>query len=248
MRCSTLLCVLLILAPGCSNKDQGQSTSEQDLDRAARLAAIEELSQIRPVSKDVIDGLIEALWDRDNSVRRTAREALVEIGLVAVPALAEAVEREHQKAAVTHEAKYPIKSIGNKIDALIKQLESPDDSVRATTARSLGDTLPEARTAYQSWLGLIDSEDPKVREYITIALYGFWERVWEARSLLTEALEDENQDIRDFAVIVLQEIDDQASTTAGKLTEALEDQDRDVRRRARRVLKEIDNRMAVPAD
>lgn len=235
-RCSTPLWVLLILALGCSNKDQRQSTSE-------RLAAIEELSQIRPASRDVIDGLVEALWDTDYSVRSAAREAVVEIGLVAVPALAEAIESSYQKAAVAYEAEYPIKLIGNKIDALIKQLESPDDSVRTTAARSLADTLPKARKAYQSWLRLIDSETPKVREYITVSLYGFWERVWEAHSLLAEALKDENQDIRDFAAIALREIEGQARTTAGKLTEALDDQDRDVRRGAARTLKKIDDKI-----
>ncbi len=242
MRCSTLLCVLLILTLGCSNKDQGQSTSEQGLNRADRLAEIEQLSQIRPVSRDVIDGLVEALWDTDFSVRSAAREAVVEIGLVAVPVLAEAIESTYQKASA-HEAKYPIKLIGKQVEVLIEQLKSPEDSVHTTAARSLGDTLPEARTAYQSWLGLMDSENPKVREYIAIALYGFWERVGEAHSLLTEALEDENQDIRDFAAMALREIEDQARTTAGKLTEALEDQDRDVRRGAARALKEINNKM-----
>jgi len=133
--------------------------------------------------------------------------------------------------------------IGNKIDALIEQLDSPDESVRTTAARSLGDTLPEARTAYESWLGLMDSENPKVREYIVVSLEGFWEGVWEAHSLLTEALEDENQDMRDFAAMALREIEDQARTTAGKLIEALEDQDRDVRRGAARTLKKIDDKI-----
>ncbi len=237
MRCSTLLCLLVLVIVGCSNNEDGP---EQGRSASNRLAAVEELSEMRPVTREAINGLVGALWDRDLSVRRAAREALLEIGLVAVPALAEAVEGEYQKAAVTHEAKHPIKLIGKQLEVLIEQLEFPDESVRTTAARSLREAVPEARTAYESWLGLMDSENPKVREYIVVSLEGFWEEVWEAHSLLTEALEDENQDIRDSAAIVLREIEDQARTTVSKLREALEDQNKSVQRGAARALKEIE--------
>lgn len=96
-----------------------------------------------PTQNDV-EGLVSALGDRDGMTRLRARNALVEMGLAAVPALLPALK--DQRSQVRWEATKALGEIADPrtVDPLLLAMEDKDPEVRWLAGGALANLGPRA--------------------------------------------------------------------------------------------------------
>jgi HEAT repeat protein/Tfp pilus assembly protein PilF len=171
-----------------------------------------------------INGLILALKDDDEIIRKESARALGNLGAVeATESLTNALEDPHQ--GVREETITALGKIGNKqaTNTLIKALSDPQISVRWRAAQALGNIgSPEAVKPLTQTL---QDQDTGVREEVITALGKIGTS--EAIEPLLKSLKSPHITIRWRAVHALGMIADPRATES--LTETLQDQDPGVR-------------------
>jgi HEAT repeat protein len=162
---------------------------------------------------------IQALKHTNLSVRRDAENALVRIGVPAIPALIDALEEEEWH--VRHSAVVVLGNIGHDsvILPLIGALEDDDMDVRRFAGYALhqigSSTLPALTKA------LRDKSNPKVRQRVAKVLGSFKDA--PVGSALSETLRNKNEmdTVRSESAESLSRIDDVSTVSA--LIEVLKD-------------------------
>ena len=186
-------------------------------------------------------GLLAALRDAEEDVRRAAAEALGEIGdAAAVPGLLAALR--DADADVRREAAWALGRIGDAaaVPGLLAALRDADADVRWAAAAALG-RIGDAAAVLGLVAALRDA-DERVREAAAWAL----RKIGDAAVVpgLLAALRDADADVREAAAWALGKIGDAAAVPG--LLAALRDADADVREAAARALGEIGDAAVVP--
>ncbi|TRU06885.1 MAG: TIR domain-containing protein [Microcystis sp. Msp_OC_L_20101000_S702] len=191
-------------------------------------------------SNQVVNELSQALEDSDWGVRRSAAEALAEIGTeTATAGLLKALE--HSDDDVRMRAALALSKIGSEtaIAELLKALEHSDDDVRMRAALALSKIGSE--TAIAELLKALKDSDWYVRGNAAFALGNIGSET--AIAGLLKALEDSYSYVRWNAAEALGNIG--SETAIPGLLKALEDSDRFVRRNAAEALAKIGSETAI---
>ena len=151
---------------------------------------------------DEIDGLIQALEDKNVNIRRRAIRALEKAGPSAVEPLVAALRSEKSRArAGAAEALGRIKD-GRAVEPLIAVLQDKISNVRAGAAEALG-KIKDGR-AVEPLIAALDDKNPDVRSWAAKALG----EIKDTRAVepLMAALKDQDADVRHSAAKALAKI------------------------------------------
>jgi len=118
------------------------------------------------------------------------------------------------------------KALSEKVERLIKQIESPDAEKRIIAAQALGKIGPAAEAAVPSLIKALADEAWRVRSSVARALGEIGPAAKAAVPSLINALADENRDVRGFAAAALVGI---GPAAVPSLINALADEDENVR-------------------
>ena len=217
---------------------------------AAHLDGVEEgrfISTSFPLIRkiDNVEKFIEKLKDDDFDVRRSAVNALQDIGdNRAIEPLIEALKNEH-KLNIRWSIRRGIKKIGgeNVVESLINALTDDDHKGREAIAEALGGYRDER--VVEPLIAALKDEEPRVREAATRAL-GNVNDV-QAVEPLIEALKDEEPKVREAAARALGcfkgGVKDKLAVEP--LIEALKDEEPKVREAAASALEDVNDVQAV---
>ncbi|WP_430013395.1 HEAT repeat domain-containing protein [Microcystis ichthyoblabe FBCC-A1114] len=192
-------------------------------------------------SNQVVNELSQALKDSDWGVRRSAAEALAEIGTeTATAGLLKALEDSDWY--VRWKAAEALANIGTEtsIAGLVKALEDSDYDVSGSAAEALGKIGTE--TTIPELLKALEHSDDDVRSNAVKALGKIGTET--AIPGLLKALEDSNSDVRRNAAFALGKIG--SETAIPGLLKALKDSDWNVRWNAAFALGNIGSETAIP--
>ncbi len=193
-------------------------------------------------SDEAIPELINALEYSNYNVRRSAADALGEIGSdAAVTALINTLE--HSNSDVRRNAADALGKIGSDaaVPALINALEHSNSDVRRNAADALGKIGSDA--AVPALINALEHSNSDVRRNAADALGKIGSDA--AVPALINALKHSNWYVRENAAEALGKISSDAAVPA--LINALEDSNSDVRRNAAEALGKISSDAAVPA-
>jgi HEAT repeat protein len=212
-----------------------------------RASAAAALAMIGPPAADAAEALVRAL--RDNVPG--SREALVGIGLPAVPALKVALKDEN--ADVRMRAVRALGRIGHRaqvnVPELAEMLGDRDRDVRIFAVKSLGMIgAPASESAAELAVTLMD-KDEHVREVSAGTLRILDPSARSVLPALKEALENEDPKRRLLAVSALGRIGPAAKDAVSGLVKTLDDEDLEVRYATASALGDIGPaaRVAIPA-
>ncbi|TRU20008.1 MAG: TIR domain-containing protein [Microcystis aeruginosa Ma_SC_T_19800800_S464] len=192
-------------------------------------------------SNQVVNELSQALKDSDWGVRRSAAEALAEIGTeTATAGLLKALEDSDWY--VRWKAAEALANIGTEtsIAGLVKALEDSDYDVSGSAAEALGKIGSE--TAIAGLLKALEDSDNYVRRNAAVALANIGSET--AIAGLLKALKDSDRFVRGKAAEALGNIG--SETAIPGLLKALEHSDKYVRRYAAEALGNIGSETAIP--
>ncbi|CAO5041626.1 Putative phycocyanin operon protein Z [Microcystis aeruginosa] len=192
-------------------------------------------------SNQVVNELSQALEDSDWGVRRSAAEALAEIGTeTATAGLLKALEDSNSD--VRGKAAFALGNIGSEaaIPELLKALEDSNSDVRENAAFALGKIGSE--TAILGLLKALEHSNWSVSGNAAIALCEIGSET--AIAGLLKALEDSNKDVRWNAAEALGNIG--TETAIPELLKAFKDSDWGVRGNAAEALGKIGSETAIP--
>jgi HEAT repeat protein len=127
----------------------------------------------------------------------------------------------------------------DKIDGLIRQLQSHDEIVRSSAARALADMRSEAKEAVPALIDALRDQDAGVRGYAALVLGEIGQEAKEAVPALIDALKDQEVEVRRYAANALGQIGQEAKDVVPALIDALKDQEAEVRRYAANALGRI---------
>ncbi|MBU7586901.1 MAG: HEAT repeat domain-containing protein [Nostoc sp. TH1S01] len=191
-------------------------------------------------SKYAVKFLNNSLQDKDNFMRRSAAEALGNIGNEAVVnALITALQDEDD--SVRRSATEALRKIGNEaaVNPLIMALQDKDYYVRWSDVEALKKIGNEA--AVNPLIMALQDKDYYVRRSAAEALGKIGNEA--AVNPLITALQDEDSDVRRSAAEALGKIDNEVAVNP--LITALQDEDDSVRRSSAKALGKIGNEAAV---
>jgi len=214
-----LMLCLPIWANAASTVEVQENLDElANTDWRVRLAAAQELAELRPNDKASIAAIATALGDDDSRVRRAAADALGEIGSPASRA----------------------------IPQLLALFDDKDATVIAAAARAVGSIGSRASRDVDALAKLMQHEDARVREASTQAIAGTGRRASKRVAQLTGKLDDPSPEVRVAAANVLGDIGGRASGASTKLVRMLDDNDELVRAAAQRALVNIGKPAVAP--
>ncbi|MBE9112850.1 HEAT repeat domain-containing protein [Nodosilinea sp. LEGE 07298] len=189
-----------------------------------------------------IAGLLQVLQHQDSAVRRSAADALGNLGSeAAIPALLQALQ--HQDSDVRMSAADALGNLGSEaaIPALLQALQHQDWYVRGSAADALGNVGSEA--AIPGLLQALQHQDWDVRRSAADALGSLGSEA--AIPGLLQALQHQNWSVRESAADALGSLGSEAAIPG--LLQALQHQDSYVRRRAADALGNVGSEAAIPA-
>lgn len=223
---SRMLVALCILSPACvwCVEPDVQNVPEliqklKDPDPSVRGLSIQQLAKLGPEARAAILGLIEALADTESfnsefgaiGIRRTAFQALNDVGLESVPALTLAVASPQPK--LSQDAIHCLSQLGprarSSLDAIIKVLSEPDRESHVGARAALGQIDPQGFVAIPILERFIVSPPATKEEYERCRLLELLARYPDhprTLPLLLAALKDSNSEIRGSAVQALTRI------------------------------------------
>jgi len=154
---------------------------------------------------DEVSMLVFSLGNKNSDVRRSAAEALKEIGEPAIEPLIEALK--DKDSDVQSGAAYALGYIGDSaIEPLISALKDKDSDVRYYAAEALGKS--EKLRAVEPLIEALEDEEGFVRWRAALALGEIGDN--RAIEPLNEALKDEDERVREAAEWALEEINAKA--------------------------------------
>ncbi|CCI12431.1 putative Deoxyhypusine monooxygenase [Microcystis aeruginosa PCC 9806] len=192
-------------------------------------------------SNQVVNELLKALKDSNWFVRRSAAEALAEIGTeTAIPGLLKALEDSNKYVRVC--AAFALGNISSEtaIPGLLKALEDSDEDVSWNAVEALGKIGTE--TAIPGLLKALEDSDEDVSWNAAFALGKIGSEA--AIPELLKALDDSDWYVRRYAAFALGKIG--SETAIPGLLKALEDSNEYVRRYAAFALGNIGSETAIP--
>ena len=203
-----------------------------------RPLAARALGKIRPVNKEVISVLIEALKGSGKELNRWAAEALGEIGPVAVPSLIEILDdgkpvAKYWAAAALEQMRSAAEPA---IPALIRVLKAKEKAgsgydLTNRIALSLVHIGPAGVSQIIRILG-DENEDPGVRSEVAKSLGSLPAAKTQSIGALIEAIKSRDSDVRLSAIWSLGQMGPAAKAAVPALAKALEDEKAPVRYRA----------------
>ena len=213
---------------------------EEVVAHGMRLVVVDSLVKI---GAPAVPQLVDALRDKDREVRWAATLALGQIKHEsAVQGLANVITDKAEDRKVRLCAARAIAGIGAPARSLLLQmLHDRDPSVRALSARALGEM--SERSALDAVLGLMDDQEPSVRQSAADSLGLIGDP--RATVALVSAATDKEIEVRTSAVGALSRIRDPRVTEA--LVSALADSAAVIRLQAATGLGRVKSAEAVPA-
>lgn len=161
----------------------------------SRLEAIQELGELGPAAKGVLNALIREFQDRDWRIRRAVARAIGEIGpdaRAAIPALVDRLRDDDRR--VSSEAIAALGKLGTSaLPALIAALDAKPSYIRSSAAWVLASFNSFAKPAVPALIHALKDEDWQVRWVAAYALGCIGPEAKSAIPALIEAFRGEYQ-------------------------------------------------------
>lgn len=189
------------------------------------------LTNNTPANDTKITPLVEKLIDTNARARLQAHDALVDLGVSAVPSLLETlhspdIELRWRSAWVLGDM---ATEASPAIAALTEALQDEDGQVRMYAVLALGSIGTPAKSAVPSLMAALQDREEYVRIYAARALRQIGAEAKVAMSPLVNALKDKNPRVRKNAALALGEMGTDASGAVKDLTPLLNDSEYYVR-------------------
>jgi len=183
---------------------------EDSWDVSQRMAAVSILMEIGPGAEGVTSALIDALGDRNPTVREAATNALQRFGSQASGDLRQALygHPTHSVRAGTARALAPLAASDPEVmDSLIRATRDRSSLVRRVSAEVIGEAGPAASGAVAALTAALLDEDPDVRASAATALGRIGPAADDAIPALTVASLDTVSRVAEAAREALSKID-----------------------------------------
>ena len=229
-------------------------------DPTIRLSAQDELKHLDSQTRgQLVTPVAQWLYDADSEIREHAGFVLFQIGVAAIPALAQAAEkgalatRQAALGAVIDIGRYDWlnpATTDQVIPVLSKALKDSEPDIRLAAATALGDMGSRdhspARAAIPDLIPLLDDAVVSVRFRAAIALAKLEPHAGKAIPVLTEGLRNEDPFIRSDSAWAMGLMGEEANEAVPPLLLLLKDADDRVQLSAAQALARIDPKVREP--
>ena len=229
-------------------------------DPKIRLSAQDELKHLDSQARGkLVSPVAQGLYDSDSKVREYAGFALFQIGVAAVPALMQALEkgelatRQVALGAVIDIGRYDWlnpATTDQVIPILSKALKDSEPDIRLAAATALGDMgsrdRSPAKAAIPDLIQLLDDAVVPVRLGAALALAKLEPRTRKAIPVLTEGLRNENPFVRSGSAWAIGLMGQDANEAVPSLLLLLKDADDNVQLSAAQALARINPKAREP--